>query len=482
MKLLRLQRDANSTDLFEARSLSDYRPTVSGGERKYGLGANTHQPATPNAPPALDESLAVGASDWDRRFESCSMCGLLYEHGYVSTEDLLFMTTPAVLHAFGHLIIGPAGLVLGKRRREEFVTTHWYDTSKRRGALNGANGEFTGKDDTVVIGKGGQPGGADKGKIESGKATQKPVANKAPKMAAVAKQQEKEKVSFKSTRTIDAMLSDLDGVKVEGSLAPPALSTQEDRKRAHKSASRRVYNKKHNEKSKDSKLVPDQNKGPAAKAEDSDLESDEEDDSVLQPINKELPEIPKVKTWDLSDAQTVKLFVKVDADRLQELWTYGSIAMNAATLGSITLAPYVGIVSALLYGVFLMGNHYWNTSRVDTKEWETDTSVVYPLTALKHTREVNLNEVNAMAYSGYNAFRVATISKEVLSWLERSKATKPSAFSQQQFTDIALKQFGDYVPVDIIYDTAARHNQKSISRFHMFALQSGNVKEQLERL
>jgi len=155
----------------------------------------------------------------------------------------------------------------------------------------------------------------------------------------------------------------------------------------------------------------------------------------------------------------------------------------AENLCVLTLMRAIFIVLVLTIAPYVLLCLYWFPTSVCTKDWDDGGGIrIYPLVTLYNARDSNPDEVNAMAYEKFNAYRNAEVSGSVLKWLTIEKMGKPTSFSQQQYASVALKKFGDHVDEEIIINTASYHHQRLLARHYMFKLQCGNVNDTIERL
>lgn len=275
---------------------------------------------------------------------------------------------------------------------------------------------------------------------------------------------------------VDDALSQMSGVSASGSAR--TVNSNDDRRRNHKAASNRKYRSKTSQMRSDS---DDESEREQGRPKQTNI-------YVVEPAPKApVVEKPKRPVYD-QNADTIsrKLFMKTDASLHGERMSWWDGVLRTflrALRNTVMFLLYASIV-----GIPLAWAYDWmcpvvecDDEVVDTEEWENGASQIFRFTVLDYPREINNLEVNAMAHSGFNSYREAPVSIEVLAWLSKNKMGKPSAFTQQQYADLCLKEFSGRAQDDVIVNSASFHHQQLIAKHYMFKLQCGTVEDLIER-
>lgn len=141
--------------------------------------------------------------------------------------------------------------------------------------------------------------------------------------------------------------------------------------------------------------------------------------------------------------------------------------------------PFFGLlVGASIAGALLLSKY----NSVSLTEWkDAESTRIYAIKGLVNPHEVCLNQVNAMAHSGFNAYRIASISREVLLHFRATKFNRPTQWLQQQLVQVAKLEFSSRIDSAIIINTASYYYQELLAHYHMLDMQTGNIKKTIEQ-
>jgi len=309
------------------------------------------------------------------------------------------------------------------------------------------------------------------------------------------------KVTSKSG--VDGGLSQLSNASGGSSASVSSGASNDDRKRRHKEAAKRVYNKPITQAVREVREATAKDVAPKATTE-----------SVKVVVPSTITDNPwkgvgEKAPWSIADGRRTKIFLQTPRHLLpggSKWWRWFVVHKATGWLIILCVATWFMFSTTLLilhgYGAMLMKGYfavcalvcvyllwrlverYYRKDKAPTGEWVRGQgdATIFAFDELEHAENVNVGEFNVMATYGFNSYRHGTFSQEAVDWLESEKTPKPTQFTQQQFADAVVKQFKNRAPREWLLNSAAFHHQTLLADFYRMKMQCGDVADSLERI